>query len=154
MSDDNIEISGEHERFMRRCLELARIAEARGATPVGSLVALGNEIIGEGVEEPPTKSDLTGHAEALACQAAVDRTGNLLLHGATLYTTAEPCFMCSYVIRACSVAMVVYGVDTPQIGGVTSSFPILVDASLSGWKPAPRVLSGYLRNECERLRGQ
>lgn len=142
----------EHERYMRRCIELAEIAQSHGNTPVGSLVVIDGEIVGEGIEGLPTGNDVTGHAEVIACQMAVDKTGSKLLDGATLYSTAEPCFMCSYVIRQCGIALVVYGLETPSVGGITSSHAILTDTSMTGWKPAPRVLGGILLGECERLR--
>ena len=145
--------TAEHEHYMRRCIELAKVAQSRGNTPVGSVVVINGEIVGEGIEELPTSSNITGHAEVVACQDAVNRTGSNLLSEAALYTTAEPCFMCSYVIRQCRIASLVYGIETPDIGGVTSSHPILTDVSLSAaWRPAPRILAGVLKSECQPLR--
>ena len=141
-----------HESFMRRCIELATIAKSRHNTPVGSVIVINGEIVGEGIEELPKGNSVTGHAEVLACQAAVDQVGNRRLQDATLYSTAEPCFMCSYVIRQCGVALVVYGVDTPHVGGVTSALPILTDPSLTNWMPAPQVVQGLLRDECRELK--
>jgi len=143
-----------HERFMRRCLELATIAKSRGNTAVGSVIVIDGKIVGEGIEELPQGNSVTGHAEVLACQSAVDQTGSRRLHGATLYSTAEPCFMCSYVIRECGVALVVYGLDTPDIGGVSSGLPILIDNNLTRWMPAPRVIRGVLQEECQHLERQ
>lgn len=62
--------------------------------------------------------------------------------------------MCSYVIRQLRVALVVYGVETPLIGGVTSSHPILTDPSLDRWRPAPVVMGGVLRDDCEHLKAE
>ncbi len=142
----------EHEQFMRRCIELARVAQRQGNTPVGSIVVLGGEVVSEGIESLPAGDDITGHAEVLACQAAVSNTGSKDLSDAALYSTAEPCYMCSFAIRQSGIALVVYGVDTPDIGGVTSIHPILTDPCLSSWRPAPRILSGILRRECRQLR--
>lgn len=143
-----------HEHFMRRCLELAVTAREQGNTPVGSIVVLDGAIIGEGIETLPAGSSLTGHAETLACQAALDATGRKDLAGATLYTTAEPCFMCAYAIRQLHIGLVVYGIDTPVIGAVTSTHPILTDPSLDIWRSAPTVIGGVLRDECERLKAR
>lgn len=142
----------EHERFMHHCLELARLARKQGNTPVGSVVVLDGKIIGEGVEQLPAGRLVTGHAEVLACQQAVERIGSRTLPGAVLYTTAEPCFMCSYVIRQSEIEQVVYGKETPRIGGVSSAFPILTDRSLNDWKPSVTVIGGVLAEECQRLR--
>ncbi len=144
--------TADHERFMRRAILLAKIAHSRNNTPVGSVVVLDGEVVSEGIENLPAGSSVTGHAEVLACQMAVDKTGKSLLERARLYTTAEPCFMCSYVIRQCEIALVVYGLETPIVGGITSSLPVLTDTSISGWKPPPGVLGGILREECRQLR--
>src|SRR3954447_9908786 len=102
-----------HEHFMRRCLDLAVMAREQGNTPVGSVVVLDGTIVGEGIETLPAGTSITGHAEILACQAALDVISRRDLAGATLFTTAEPCYMCSYAIRQLRVAKVVYGLDTP-----------------------------------------
>lgn len=142
----------QHEPFMLRCLELAKLALRQNNTPVGSLVVIAGEIVGEGFEGLPAGNELTGHAEIIACQKAVDKIGSKRLDGATLYSTAEPCFMCSYVIRQCGISLVVYGIKTPGVGGITSSHAILTDTSVLGWSPAPQVLGGVLRSECQQLR--
>ena len=142
----------DHDSFMRRCLDLATEARDRGDTPVGSLVVLDGAIVGEASETLPTGSSIAGHAEILACQAALDATGRRDLAGAVLYTTAEPCFMCAYAIRQLRIGLVVYGTETPVIGAVTSSHPILADRALDVWRPTPAILGGVLRPECERLK--
>ncbi len=152
MATDPLGNMAEHQTYMRRCIHLAQQARNRGNTPVGSLVVIDGHIVGEGVEQLPAGTNLAGHAELIACQQAVERTNTRRLVGAVLYTTAEPCFMCSYVIRQCGIATVVYGVDTPGVGGVTSLHPILTDASLAFWNPPPRVLAHVLQAECQQLK--
>ena len=144
----------EHEDLMRRCLGLAATARSRGDTPVGSAVVLDGRVVGEASETLPTARSVTGHAEVLACQAALDRIGSGDLVGAVLYTTAEPCFMCSYAIRHLRIGLVVYGVETPLVGGVTSGHPILTDPALDPWRPAPLVVGGVLRDDCERMKAR
>jgi len=143
--------AGTHEEFMRHCIQLARRAKEQGNAAVGSVVIFGGKIVGEGVEQLPAGNILTGHAELLACQQAIETLKVRSLQKAILYTTAEPCFMCSYVIRQCRIAQVVYGSETPMIGGITSSFPILTALGLNGWQPAPQVIGGVLAEECLRL---
>jgi tRNA(adenine34) deaminase len=137
---------------MRRCLDLAVMARNQGNTPVGSIVVFDEAIIGEGIETLPMGTSITGHSETLACQAALDATGRRDLAGTVLYSTAEPCFMCGYVVRQLRVGLVVYGKDTPVIGAVTSIHPILTDPALDGWRPSPAVIGGVLREECKGLK--
>lgn len=131
---------------MKRCLELAAEARSAGNTAVGSVVVQDGQVIGEASETLPAGRSITGHAELLACQNALDQTGAKDLAGATLYTTAEPCFMCSYAIRNLRVGLVVYALETPLIGGITSAHPILTDPALEAWRPAPRVLARGARD--------
>jgi tRNA(adenine34) deaminase len=142
----------DHEHFMRRCLELATMARDHGNAPVGSVDVLDGTMIGEGIEILPTGSSITGHAETLACQAALDATSRRDLAGAILYTTAEPCFMCGYAICQLRIGLVLYRIDTPALWAVTSIHPILTDPALDGWRLAPTVIGGILREECERLK--
>ena len=55
--------------YMRRALELARHAEEAGEVPVGALVVLNDEIIGEGWNQPIVAHDPTAHAEIVALRA-------------------------------------------------------------------------------------
>lgn len=141
----------DHESYMRRCLELAKEAGDRGDTPVGSLVVLDGQVVGQASERLPTGRLVAGHAEILALQQAIDATGKPDLSGGTLYTTAEPCFMCSYAIRQARLSQVIFGSATPWIGGITSSHPILTSTDLNPWRPAPEVIGGLLEDECLAL---
>ena len=145
------ETLGTHEEFMRRCIQLARQAKAQGNTAVGSVVVFSSKIVGEGIEQMPTGNILAGHAEVLACQQAIETLKVRSLEKAILYSTAEPCFMCSYVIREFRIAKFVYGSETAMTGGITSPFPILTALGLNARKPAPQVIGSILAEECRRL---
>ncbi len=140
-----------HERWMRRCLELARRAAECGDAPVGSLVIRQGQVLGEGVESVVTSADPTAHAEIVAIRAAVRRTGTLQLRGCTLYTNVEPCLMCSYAIRETAVDEVVIGCPTEAPGGVSSPWPLLELDGVAGWGPPPAVLMGVMEQECRAL---
>jgi tRNA(adenine34) deaminase len=139
------------EKFMRRCLELAEEARAMGEAAVGGVVVDGETIIGEGMESTRTLLDHSAHAEVLAMQAASQTLQSLKLNGTTLYTTVEPCILCSWVIRKAGIARVVFGIAAGQAGGFTSQYAVLKDADLNDWVAPPEIASGVLRDECESL---
>ena len=99
---------------MLRALELARHALEESEVPVGSVVVLANEIVGEGWNRPIVASDPTAHAEIQAMRAAAARLKNYRLTGATLYVTLEPCDMCVGAMFHARVARVVYGATDPK----------------------------------------
>lgn len=140
-----------HETFMRRAIELAKIALSKGDTPVGSLTVCDGQILAEGIEAVKTRIDISAHAEMIAIRQACRALGTLDLSGCAIYTTAEPCLMCSYAIRQTRISQVIIGRPSPQIGGLSSPHPILSDSRISCWGEPPRIVEGVLWTECEIL---
>jgi tRNA(adenine34) deaminase len=102
------------EGFMRKALELARHAQSEGEVPVGAVLVLENEIVGEGWNRPISASDPTAHAEIQAMRAAARKLENYRLTGATLYVTLEPCDMCVGAMFHARVSKVVFGATDPK----------------------------------------
>jgi tRNA(adenine34) deaminase len=102
------------ENFMRRALELARRAQDEGEVPIGALVVMDGQVVGEGWNRPIAAADPTAHAEIQAMRAASARTGNYRLTGATLYVTLEPCDMCVGAMFHARIARTVYGAKDPK----------------------------------------
>jgi tRNA(adenine34) deaminase len=102
------------EEYMRRALELAKRARDEGEVPIGALVVLREEIIGEGWNRPIAASDPTAHAEIQAMRAASASVKNYRLTGATLYVTLEPCDMCVGAMFHARIARTVYGAKDPK----------------------------------------
>jgi tRNA(adenine34) deaminase len=102
------------EIFMRRALELARRAEGEGEVPIGAVVTLNGEIVGQGWNCPIAAVDPTAHAEIQALRAAAKTVGNYRLTGADLYVTLEPCDMCVGAMFHARIARVVFGAIDPK----------------------------------------
>jgi tRNA(adenine34) deaminase len=102
------------QEFMRRALELAQRAQAEGEVPIGALVVLNDDIIGEGWNRPIAAHDPTAHAEIQAMRAAAAKAGNYRLTGATLYVTLEPCDMCVGAMFHARIARTIYGAKDPK----------------------------------------
>jgi len=103
-----------NEDFMRRALDLARRAQNEGEVPVGSVVVVNDEIVGQGWNRPISASDPTAHAEIQALRAAAQKLKNYRLTGATLYVTLEPCDMCIGAMFHARIARVVFGATDPK----------------------------------------
>lgn len=142
---------GADVEFMRQAIRLARIAGERGDTPVGSVVVSNGRIIAQGIEAIRSEKDPSAHAEVRAVREACRVLNTLDLTGCILFTTVEPCFMCSYVIRGARISRVVIGRAAPHIGGFSSKYPILVDPNIPGWSQPPVVMTGLLEEECSAL---
>jgi tRNA(adenine34) deaminase len=114
----------EHEFWMKRALDLAGEAEESGEVPVGCVLVVGDEIIGQARNSPIEMLDPTAHAEMLALRQGAIVMGNYRLPEATLYCTLEPCPMCAGALVAARVKMLVFGARDLRFGGVRSKFQI------------------------------
>jgi tRNA(adenine34) deaminase len=106
--------------FMGRALILARRAAEDGEVPVGAVLVLGNEVIGEGWNQPIGLGDPTAHAEIVALRAAAQRQRNYRLAATTLYSTLEPCAMCVGAVLNARVSRVVFGAWDSKAGACGS----------------------------------
>jgi tRNA(adenine34) deaminase len=136
--------------MMMRCIELSLIAAGEGEYPFGTVIALDGKIVAEAINRTVHDGDVSRHAEILALSIALKAVGRHALSRATLYTNIEPCAMCSYCIREAWIGRVVYGLNSPVMGGV-SRWNILRDSQISEripiFGPAPEVVSGVLPAE-------
>lgn len=138
----------DHEPFMRQCLALAEQAEKNDEVPVGALVTLNGEIIAEAANASVGCCDPTAHAEILAMRAAATHLGNYRLPGCTLYTTVEPCLMCTGTLLHARIERLVYGASEPR-GGAISSIPDLLTQMRHLHKVD--VVAGIMAPECRNL---
>jgi len=146
--------TSQHERHMRRCIELARQALEHGDSPVGSLIVDGDEIVSEGVEAVRARHDATAHAEMEALRTAFERRRSRDLTGCTLYTSVEPCIMCAYAIRLARISVVVCGAPGSDARQAISGHIVLIDEQVAPNHAPPSVIRGILGQECESMRGQ
>ena len=135
---------------MHRALALATHAERLGEVPVGAVVVVDENVIGEGWNQPISASDPTAHAEIVALRAAARQMSNYRLPGSTLYVTLEPCVMCAGAIVQARVARVVYGASDPRTEAAGSVFDLLDATALNH---RAQVACGVLGAQCsEQLR--
>jgi len=137
--------------WMKRCLELASQAKVQGNTAVGSLITIENILMVESEELTPSGDDPFAHAELVAVREACRKLSTRKLSNATLYTTVEPCFLCSYAIRSAGLQRVVIGCLTPEIGGASSNYPILAATDITKWGIPPKITWHILEQECRQM---
>ena len=97
--------------WLRRCVELAADARARGDHPFGSLLVTADGRTVEALNSVVTRNDPTGHAETNLVRAAAASLPAEVLATSTLYTSTEPCAMCAGAIYWSGIARVVYALS-------------------------------------------
>lgn len=117
--------------WMQHAVNLAKHAALNNEVPVGAVLVLNDQIIGEGFNQPIQNNDPTAHAEIIALRQGAKYLNNYRLLDTTLYITLEPCVMCAGAIIHSRVKRVVYGATDPRAGGVRSVFSILQSDKLN-----------------------
>lgn len=133
---------------MRHALTQAKRAAECNEVPVGAVVVLGDEVIGEGYNQPLGTHDPTAHAEIIALRDAARHLENYRLGGTTLYVTLEPCLMCAGAILQARIERVVFGAFDEKAGAVGSTANLL-QSPLANHQC--RVTAGVLGDECAEL---
>lgn len=88
----------EIENFFSFSFRLAQEAAQAGEVPVGAVLVFKGKVIAAERNRIKEKKDPSAHAELLAIQAAARKLNNERLSDCELFTTLEPCLMCSGAI--------------------------------------------------------
>jgi len=103
---------------MQRAFDLARAAASAGDDPFGSVLVLDGEIVAEMRNTVRTDDDLTAHPELKLARWAGRELSPEERARATMYTSTEPCPMCSGAIRYAGLDRVVYSTSGPALADV------------------------------------
>ena len=112
------------DELLRRAIEIAANARAHGNHPFGALLtdAQGNILL-ESENTVNTERDATGHAETNLIRLASQKYSAEELKDCTLYTSTEPCPMCSGAIFWGDVRHVVYALSEEGLYEITGKTP-------------------------------
>ena len=114
-----------NEFFMKEALKQAKEALKDGEVPIGSVVVLGEKIIGRGFNQPIKTNDPSAHAEIVALKKAAISLNNYRLIGAKLFTTLEPCLMCVGALVHARIEEVIFSAHDPKSGALESNGNLL-----------------------------
>lgn len=132
--------------YMKKALELARIAAEQGEVPVGAVVVKksSGEIIGRGFNRREYGRSPLTHAEIIAIDEASRRLGGWRLIDCELFVTLEPCPMCAGAMINSRIERVVFGAFDPKAGSCGS----VVNLFELPYNHKPELKGGVLEAEC------
>ncbi len=103
------------DEFLQAALEEARLGQAEGGIPIGSVIVHQGRIIGRGHNRRVQRGSAILHAEMDALENA-GRQPARVYRDAVLYTTLSPCAMCSGAILLYGIRKVVIGENRTFMG--------------------------------------
>ena len=101
--------------YVKRIIELAKIAYDNDDIPVGAVVVRKGEIIGEGFNTRNRFKSVIGHAEIDAIEMACKHLGDWRLDDCIMYVTLLPCMMCTGAIVESRIKEVYYLCDRTNV---------------------------------------
>ncbi|MGL4512060.1 MAG: nucleoside deaminase [Lacipirellulaceae bacterium] len=140
------------ESLMALAVEKCRAGLAAGQSPFGCAIAIGDRVVSCSHNTVALTTDITAHAEVNAIRAACLATGNILLEGAIVATTCEPCPMCMAALHWARVDTVYYGAaiaDAEGAGFNELTLPASELLRIGG--SGVRLVGGTLVEPCRAL---
>jgi tRNA(adenine34) deaminase len=135
-------VSEADDEFMGQALAEARAALAEGEVPIGAVAVRDGRVIARGHNRRVALRDITAHAEMVCLRDLSARLGlEFDLSDVTLYSTLEPCAMCSGAMIHHRVGRCVWGERDLLLGAAGSAMDILVPGGVDS-------RGGVLREEC------
>ena len=114
-----------HEFYMRKALTEAKKAFYSDEVPVGAVMLYNNKIIAKSYNMCIRLCDPTAHAEMQIITSASNYLKSRYLDKCILYTTLEPCHMCSGALFWSKIGQLVYGASDKKNGFSMKKEPLL-----------------------------
>ena len=141
-------------RWMRRALAMAAKGETTaGANGIGCVIVRDGKLLAEGHNEVGLRHDPTAHAEMVVIRRACEALGESDLRGAALYSTLQPCGMCSMASIWAKVRRVVYGAGRDDVHKMYFEDRHLdtMDFIRDAYRDDLTLVGGVLRAECAKF---
>ncbi|GAA1709552.1 nucleoside deaminase [Nonomuraea sp. AD125B] len=107
----------DEESLLRRAIELAAEARAAGDPPFGSLLAdAQGKVLAEERNTTVTGRDISAHPELKLAVWAARELDPATAAATTMYTSCQPCGMCTGAIQRSGLGRVVYALSEGQLG--------------------------------------
>lgn len=147
--------------IMRLAIDKALEAKLAGDYAIGAVVVLDGEVLAASGNRVKLDQDPTQHAEIAAIRLACAARKSRHIEGAILYTTAEPCPMCSAAAIWARFKGIVSGSTIEDMASFRKEYgspewtwrtvDIAARSVLTLGDPKLFLIDGFLRSECCQL---
>ena len=136
------------EVFMRKAIELSRVAVEYGNEPFDAVLVKNNEMVFTNENQIYTRHDPTFHGKVGLIREFCAQTGITDLQEYTMYSSCEPCFMCSGAMVWVKLGRLAYAASNMELEKILGNegcncSKMVFDNSF--WQP--QVTAGVLREE-------
>ena len=125
--------------YMNIALNEAKKAFALDEVPIGCVIVKNGKIIAKNYNRKTLDNIATYHAEILAIESACKKLKTWYLEECILYTTVEPCLMCTGAIIQSRIPKVVYGTKNDSFGHISK-----INKKIE-------IINGVLEEDCRKI---
>lgn len=140
--------------WMRQAIALAK---SKGTspedTPIAAIIVLEGQELARAVNQTEELFDATAHAEMMAFRSAGKAHGDMDIRHATLYSTLQPCGMCTMASIWAKIGRIVYGAGRDDVHRMYFEDRHLdtIDFIEDAWREDLVIDGGCLREACAAL---
>jgi len=139
-----------NDRFMQLALEQAELARQHGEFPFGAVIVRGEEVLAKVENGESRLADVTAHAEMIAVSEVCRTLGRRDLSDCVIYSSTEPCPMCSAAIFQSNIPRVVFALYRDDLPHIFRRRKIRIAQLAEDWDYQPEVVGGILRNQAKK----
>jgi tRNA(adenine34) deaminase len=137
-----------YELYMAEAIAEARRGGEEGEEPIGAVAVLDDAMIARDHDRSQLQEDPTAHAVLRVIQATARKLGTRRLSEVTVFTTHEPCAMCTGALVETRVRALVFALPDPERGAAGSVVQLARHPAL---QHQLSVVSGVRESEAQRL---
>ncbi len=138
--------------FMAQAIELSKLAVKNGNEPFGAVLVKDGKVVFTNENQIYTKNDPTFHAEMGLIRQFVEKTGITDLSNYTLYSSCEPCYMCSGAMVWVKLGRLVYGASNRDLENILGGKPCDCAKNVfSKYSNKTSITAGVLKDESVKV---
>ena len=120
---------------------------------IGAIIVKGEEVVAKSPARARADVDPTQHAEVAAIRLACKSLGSRHIDGCVLYTTHEPCSMCTAAAVWAKLDGIIYGATNQDMRDKGWRLIELDPAMILENASSPKLflVKEFMREECKRL---
>ena len=103
-------------KYIEVALKEAEKASKKGEVPIGAVIVKDEKIISKAHNNKEKTKMVTKHAEIIAIEKACKKLKTWHLNDCELYTTVEPCLMCTGAIIQSRIKKVIFSIENEKFG--------------------------------------
>lgn len=132
------------KEMIQRAIDLAKEAREKGNEPFGAVLVKDGHIMMEGNNQIHTQHDPTNHAELGLIREYCQKNKTSDLSDYTLYTSCEPCCMCSGAMVWSKLGRMCYSVSHESLAKIAGSNIMIGSKEVFSKSPHQPIVQGKI----------